>query len=196
MSSGFIITAAGHELSLAKPLPIHVGDVYSIAHSLSCINRYTGHAKRPYSVAEHSLLVCDIAEREFGLPPRGLLAAQLHDMHETVATDMHTPGKRHIGEAWRVWETRWAHIFQAAHRTMQASLEFEHQIKMADLIALATERRDLVPPAPTPWSVLAGIEPVGWVRLDSPERNERPWHWWRDRFVERHNELREAMKWI
>jgi hypothetical protein len=33
-----------------------------------------------------------------------------------------------------------------------------------------------------------------WVRLDSQERNERPWHWWRDRFVERHNELREAMK--
>ncbi len=40
-------------------------------------------------------------------------------------------------------------------------------VHQADLIALATERRDLMPPDPVPWDFLVGIEPA-------PERI-RPW---------------------
>lgn len=188
----FIITAAGHELDLQQPKPAHLG-IEAMAHSLAQINRFTGHAARPNSVAEHSLLVCEIAEREFGLDYSGQLAALLHDAHECVATDMHSPGKRLIGAAWHVWERRWMHNVRAAHRVLQSSLHFAREIKQADLMALATERRDLMPPTPTEWPVLAGIEPVGWVRLWSPERNEQPWSFWRDRFLDRYHELKHAI---
>ena len=89
--------ATGDELSLTLPSPAHITP-YAMAWGLSQINRYCGQCLRPYSVAEHSLLVCEIAERELGLNVHGQFAALLHDGHEFIATDMHSPGKRSIGQ--------------------------------------------------------------------------------------------------
>lgn len=51
----WIVTADGHEASLE--FPVHADyDIERIAHSLAQIVRFNGHACRPYSVAEHSLL--------------------------------------------------------------------------------------------------------------------------------------------
>ena len=41
---------------------------HDIAHALAQINRFNGHAKRPYSVAEHSLVCMEIAQH-LELPP-------------------------------------------------------------------------------------------------------------------------------
>ena len=62
-------------------------------------------------------------------------------------------------------------------------------IKQADLMALATERRDLLPPGGTPWSTLNNIEPIGWVRLHTYERRAMDWEDWRDRWLDRYHEL-------
>jgi hypothetical protein len=55
-----IITATGAEYHLSGhgPRPVNAED---IAHQLAIINRFTGATSRPYSVAEHSLLVRLIA---------------------------------------------------------------------------------------------------------------------------------------
>lgn len=184
----FLTTAAGHELSLSAPRPGML-DSSSIAWSLAQINRFNGHAARPYSVAEHSLLVCEIAERELGLNIHGQLAALLHDAHEAITGDMHTPGKRHIA-GWRAWEERWEHFVRGCFALHTSSVLHAADIKRADLMALATERRDLLSPASTTaWACLGGIEPVGWVRLNSPERVNQPWQFWRDRWLDKYGEL-------
>ncbi len=62
--------------------------IEDIAHSLSMLCRFTGHCKRFYSVAEHSILVsyfCDPADRRHAL---------LHDGSEYGLTDLPTPLKR------------------------------------------------------------------------------------------------------
>ena len=59
----WLVTANADELDLRVPQPQHI-TVWAIAWSLGQIVRFNGHALRPYSVAEHSLLVCEIAERE------------------------------------------------------------------------------------------------------------------------------------
>lgn len=46
-------------------------------------------------------------------------------------------------------------------------IDLPSSVHQADLIALATERRDLIPPDPATWDCLVGIEPA-------PERI-RPW---------------------
>lgn len=188
MHDDFIVTASGDELNLAAPRPGHL-TAYSIAWALSQINRYNGHALRPYSVAEHSLLVHDIAERDLHLDVHGRFAALMHDAHEAFCGDMHSPGKRHIA-GWAAWEQHWEHAIRTAYAFGIPAQLHRQAIKHADLIALATERAALLHPAgTTPWACLAGVEPITWVNLLSPERVKADWEFWRDRWLDKYHEL-------
>ncbi len=62
----WMLTASGTEYHMdGWQLLANEVSVQDVAHALSQINRFTGHARRPYSVAEHSLLAAQIA-RELG----------------------------------------------------------------------------------------------------------------------------------
>ena len=75
----WIVTCDGHEASLE--FPTHADyEIERIAHSLAQINRFNGHAARPYSVAEHSLLVLDIAKTKLGLDAHGQMAGGQVDL--------------------------------------------------------------------------------------------------------------------
>jgi uncharacterized protein len=187
----WIITTTGRRLDLAAPRP---GDIVAadIASALAQINRFTGHAQRPYSVAEHSLLVCHIAEHLYRLDVHGLLAALMHDAHEAYCGDLSSPAKESIGEPWRQFEGRVQHATHTAFALHAASSMHRDAIKRCDLIALATERRDLMPlhgAGAEPWPCLQGVEPAHWVNLLSPERCRMTWDDWRDRFADRLDEL-------
>ena len=52
----FIVTSNGDELDLQAPARGHI-TALDIAWSLAQTNRFSGRCLRPYSVAEHSLLV-------------------------------------------------------------------------------------------------------------------------------------------
>ena len=184
----WIATIDGNELDLERPAPAHI-TAFDIAWSLSQLTRFTGRANRPYSVAEHSLLVCEIAEREFGLDVHGQFAALMHDAHEAYCNDVATPAKALIGPAWAEWERHWERATQSAFAIVTASQVHRKAIKQADLIALATERRDLCIPTPSPWPVLLGVEPVPWVDLYSKERRDMGWQDWRDRWLDQHHAL-------
>lgn len=177
-----MLVASGHAVDLAHPRVTDAISITNVAHQLAQINRYTGAAIRPISVAEHSLLVWEISVRELQLDVHGQLAALMHDAHEIVTGDCSSPAKAAIGETWRAFEHPWQHAFQRAFSLLTPSAVHAEAIHRADMIALATERRDLLAPNDLDWSCLDGIEPVTWRRLQACE--ERSWHHWRDRFAD------------
>lgn len=172
--------------------------IEEIAHALAQINRFTGHTKRPYSVAEHSLLVCSIAANE-GASPMAQLAALLHDAHEAFTGDVSSPVKWAIGEPWEVLEQSQAIGLHNALGVRSAMVAHHASVKRWDLMALATERRDLTrydPEVNMPWPILDTpgqvVQTIG-ICINTPERANRHWKEWQQMLVEKHEQLtREA----
>lgn len=196
----WMLTATGREHHLGACSSLRPGNtpqIEEIAHALAQINRYTGHAARPYSVAEHSLLVCDLVQAA-GLDCHAQMAALLHDAHEAFCGDAATPVKQVLGMAWMAFENTQALLVREAFQIRAAHTAHRAAIKRADLVALATERRDLLPfahEACMPWPVLdaPGAEvPTAKLRLNTPERTACQWHHWRDDFIQRFEQLDRA----
>ena len=182
--SQWILTAHGHEFDLVYPKASAMVAA-DVAHSLAQINRFTGHARRPYSVAEHSLLVLDIVEHLFAPASVHLrLAALMHDAHEAYTGDVATPIKRAVGDHWDMLEHRIERTLRSAWGLHTAAYDHRAAIKQADLIALATERAQLLPPSPSLWEALVHVQPITWVDLMSPERQAMSWADWRNRFAD------------
>ena len=187
----WMLTASGldFDLQYGRHTSVTLRDV---AHHLSIINRFCGATVRPYSVAEHSLLVVEICERLMPIDSHGLMAALLHDAHEAYCNDLSTPAKHQVGAAWDLFEHRLERTVRCAFGTHAAAYEHRAAIKQADLIALATERAQLLPPHGGVWPVLMHVEPVTWVDLRSPERCAMTWQDWRNRFTDKFDELEFA----
>ncbi|QIG73122.1 hypothetical protein EVC00_016 [Rhizobium phage RHph_N37] len=77
---------------LVDPLDIQLGDVRPrvIIHSLSQINRFTGHAAYPFSVAQHTWNLCMTVPRHLKK------AAILHDFPEAWFNDLASPLKKEL----------------------------------------------------------------------------------------------------
>lgn len=193
--SHWMLTATGRRIELDWPQVANELQIFDIAWALAQVNRFNGHALRPYSVAEHSLLVADIVEREMLQPPAAVLAALMHDAHEAYVGDVPTPVKHIIGPRWHAIESEWQTACEHAFGYHNAAIAHAGAIKRADLIALATERHDLLPPQADAWAVLDGIEPLRWPRvpLNAPHLAAHDWEFWRDRFLDRFHELQEAV---
>jgi len=139
-------------------------DIELTAHALSQINRFNGHTFRPYSVAEHSLLVTAIAVKNYVDDLDGqqitelALACLMHDAHEAFIGDMASPLKWILGEPWYELEGRVERAVRTHFGVLKASDDWREQVKQCDLIALATERVYLMPQAKGEWPALAGVE--------------------------------------
>lgn len=195
----WILTAHGADQTLTDVQRLLQGQasprIETIAHSLAQINRFTGHCVRPYSVAEHSLLVCDIVAG-MGLGVEAQLLALMHDAHECVVGDMATPLKHALGVAWPCIENVHAFGLRVAYDLNDAHAAHAAPVKAADLMALAIERRDLLPFDATknrPWPVLdtpgAQVVPLPRVDLASPLRAALTWTHHRDAFLRRFEAL-------
>lgn len=86
MSTAFIQTFTGKMFDILEPTPEMI-DIVDIAHALSQGNRFTGHCKFPYPVAQHSRLGSYLVPKEFA---REFL---LHDASEAYIGDMNRPLK-------------------------------------------------------------------------------------------------------
>jgi len=195
----FMLTASGAAYVLDGP-SVWLGnppDLGDIAHHLAMINRFNGATSRPYSVAEHSLLVERIGAAR-GASPGLRLALLMHDAHEAYVGDMISPAKWTLGAPWEAFEG--AHKFNVRRhfglRTGYAAWGAE--VQACDLIALATERRDLMPwraGVHAPWPILdtpgREVLPAG-ERLAADESG-RTWREWRDLFVATFHQLRGQM---
>lgn len=193
----WILTATGQDQPITGSALLMAGvpRIEVIAHSLAQINRFTGHAARPYSVAEHSLLVCDIVAAN-GHSAAAQLAALMHDAHESLCGDMASPVKWALDAAWLALENPLALLVCKDYHLQAAYTAHRQHIKHADLVALATERRDLMrydPAANLHWPILdtPGTEvlPMEGVDLNNPARAAMSWRHHRDAFLERYRRL-------
>jgi|SRR5579859_2236637 len=150
-------TRDGHAIELLAPDLTEV-TIDEVAHSLSRINRFCGHTRTVsgYSVAVHSVAVSQ------HLPPALALWGLMHDAHEAFLGDITSPVKAALrelggGEAFDRLESK---LIVAVRSRWRLCGPMPREVKVADLEALATERRDLLGEESKPWNLRVDGEPV------------------------------------
>lgn len=128
-------------------------DLRDIAHTLSQINRWGGHTRVPYSVAQHSYSVASRLRgdrRAWGL---------LHDATEAyMGGDIVSPIKKQIPELL-LMEEGIARAIEERFGLPRGALE-DPEVKEMDLQMLAWEYRDLMPPTVSESGLLFVPEPM------------------------------------
>lgn len=145
----WILTARGKHFSYLDPRTEEI-DILDIAQGLANECRFAGHVRAFYSVAQHAWLASMIVPAEFALE------ALLHDAAEAYCKDIPRPLKLLLPE-YRVIEKR---VDAAIRLRFALPLRQSDRVTEADVIMLATERRDLMPADAAPWPILDGIEPL------------------------------------
>ncbi|WP_194761201.1 HD family hydrolase [Pantoea ananatis] len=149
--------------------------IEDIACALSNICRFTGHVQDFYSVAQHSVHVSYLVEPEFALE------ALLHDAAEAYCSDINSQLKRLLHD--------YRYMIKSVEKVIAAKYglppEMSPQVKHADLVMLATERRDLDLDDGKPWPMLKGIEPASHFII-SPFNPRQA----RVLFLQRYNDLK------
>jgi uncharacterized protein len=173
----FLVTVSGRTIYFLDPDPNEI-IIEDMAHALSRISRWGGHTHPFWSVAAHSLLVSQL------LPGPLKLAGLLHDGHEYILGDVPTPLK----ELLREYGPIAAGLDSAIEKKFNIFLH-NPAIKIADTIALATERRDLRNNGEV-WPIAEGAAPFHLipVSIEITQRaflkefhhliNHGPWHDW------------------
>jgi len=156
----FVSTYTGRQFYPLAPTPEQI-DIEDIAHGLAYQCRFNGQTRHFYSVAQHSLIVAEL------VPTDLRLAALLHDAAEAYMGDMVKPLK----QLFPLFSEIEAKVMGAIGLRYGVTHFDDKAIKSADLIALATEKRDLMPNSSEAWDSLTGIvaSPVR-IRPMSPQQ--------------------------
>lgn len=114
-------------------------DIKVIAHALSHICRFTGHTREFYSVAQHAVLCSRVYPEKFAY------AKLMHDIAEAVLNDVASPLKRLLPD-YKNLEHKNEHALFVRFGLDVNDSNVWSEVKRADMIMLATEKRDLMPP--------------------------------------------------
>lgn len=144
-----------------------------IAHGLANESRYNGQTSDFYSVAQHSVWVSLLVQ------PEHAMAALLHDCNEAVMKDIMKPLKRLLPDYCALEQKSEAAILSRFGIT----LPLDPSIKRADMIMLATEKRDLMPVNSGYQFDCGDIKPISDYIVPMPPRVAKAW------FLERYHEL-------
>lgn len=132
-----IVTYSGIKFRPSAPDPELIV-IEDIAHSLSNQCRFTGHCRKFYSVAEHSIHASTLVPRELKL------TALLHDASEAYLTDMARPVKMQLGlgEIYRELEGK---LMAVIAEKFGIIWPMPDKVVWADDVMLRSEQRDLMP---------------------------------------------------
>ncbi|MFT4271235.1 MAG: HD domain-containing protein [Pantoea sp.] len=171
----WIITQSGKHFDFLNLSPDAIC-IEDIACSLSNLCRFTGHVQDFYSVAQHSVHV------SYLVPPEFALEALLHDAAEAYCNDISSPLKYLLPD--------YRHVIKSVEEVIATKFGLppmmSTEVKQADLVMLATERRDLDLDDGRPWKILDGIEPAPFLLSPLNPRQARVL------FLQRYNDLRGA----
>lgn len=142
--------------------------IRDIAGQLAKICRFSGATQQFYSVAQHSVLVADILCSN----PKVALYGLLHDAHQIIIGDITSTKKALLqfgaGDALLNLQNHCDEIiYNSFGLPYPAQADVHTCIKRADLIALATERRDLMAESSIDWGALP----------DAHSKVIKPWAW-------------------
>lgn len=163
---------SGRRLDILAPSPLDI-EIEDIALGLARVARWNGqtHGEHAYSVAQHSILVVDLLESVAPAAPHGCrLAALLHDAPEYVTSDLITPFKHAVGEAYRRVESAVAEVVHLAFGLPgRLPAEWRRAVDRADHLAAYIEA-----------VALAGFseqeaKEIFAVKAPSPRMNLTPW---------------------
>ena len=149
--------------------------IEDVAQGLANICRYSGQCSSFYSVAEHSLLVSEVAAGfEF--------EALLHDAAEAFMGDITRPLKQMLPEYKRIEREVETAIFERFGIPSPLPIE----VKSADLRVLAAEQRQIMPKGTDGWVRFQKVVPAAvFVRHLTPDQAK-------EAFLSRYEELRPA----
>jgi uncharacterized protein len=169
-----IRTLAGFNVNLADPQADTLS-LRDIAHQLAITNRFNGATELPYSVAQHCVLVSDLLLAR-KMQAHVCMAGLLHDAHKAYLGNIATPVADFLlGVTPRlrvptILDEAKARFDTVIFRKFGVALNpaEEREVKLADMTALATEWRDLMPgecpvearPNPQP------VKPMLWHRAE------------------------------
>lgn len=173
----WINTLSGKHFSFIDTNP-DIITIEDIAGALSNLCRFTGHVQDFYSVAQHSVYVSGL------VPPEMALEALLHDAAEAYCGDVSSPLKAFLPE-YQVIEHR---VDRFIRDKFGLPAAMSAQVKHADLMMLATERRDFDMDDGTPWPALKGVECADFIIYPLTPRQARV------QFIQRYNELKGGIK--
>lgn len=144
----WIVTYTGRHFDFANPrgADIHILD---IAEGLSNECRYTGQVGF-YSVAQHSVHCSEI------VPPAFAMEALMHDAAEAYCKDISTPLKSLLPDYKKIERS----VELAIRLKYGIPIEISREVKHADRVMLASERRDFMPHDNSDWELLRGIQPI------------------------------------
>lgn len=138
-----------------------------IAHALANQCRFAGHVRQFYSVAQHSILVCELVR------PPDKLWGLLHDASEAYLVDLPSPIKNdaEFGATYRQAESR---VMEAVCTRFRLCHAMPKAVDEADKMAVVNEARVLMPSRGETWSWGHDIFPLGWTIVPlEPEQAER-----------------------
>lgn len=145
----WLLTHRGMHLDLIDPQPDMI-DPFDIVKGLSRESRFSGQTSKFYSVAQHSVLASKIVSPDLALE------ALMHDASEAYIKDIPRPLKQLLPD-YRSIEQRLMSVIRVRFGLPS---EQSQKVTEADIIMLATERRDLMPNDVTDWPILQGVKPL------------------------------------
>lgn len=113
--------------------------IEDIAHALSHQCRFSGHTKKFFSVASHSLYVTDLVERG-GFQTASVFAGLMHDASEAYLVDVPKPIKPRL----RGYKDMEDSVSRAICRRWNIVHPWPEEVYEADLRAMYAEGRDLM----------------------------------------------------
>ena len=134
--NNWILTYSGKKFFPLEPRPEYIC-IEDIAHALALTCRYNGHSKEFYSVAQHSVWM----SRKIRGDKKWLL---MHDAAEAYLSDVPRPIKPMLSEFKKIEDS----ILDAISQKFKLGKMPAKEINHADLVMLATEKRDVLLPCP------------------------------------------------